>query len=335
MKNIKGIRRKDKYKMLELIAGDISEKSSRTELMEIISGYSAGNRFSAEEAFAAADAEYKKASCVSYLTILDSRYPAPLREIYDPPFVLYYRGELPLSWEKSVAVVGTRYASGAALKAAYDMGFGLGVNGVAVVSGLALGIDKHAHTGSVDSRMASVAVLGNGIDKIYPAENRSLGYRLLDCGGAILSELSPGTPPSKYTFPQRNRIISGLSKAAVIIQAPENSGALITADFAAEQGRDLYVHGTGLAFPEGKGGRDLFLEGAPALFSPLELLEDQGWDIPVRDYTVKRRSFGNSSCFLEKEMEGSIVNHCGTYFMNRKYFLKYGISGNDGRKVYA
>lgn len=177
----------------------------------------------------------------------DSQYPPLLGEIDDPPLVLYLRGSLPSNAESLAGIVGTRFPTGAGRQAAFRLGFDLGASGVWVVSGLARGIDREAHEGCEQAGGKSVAVLGSGIDLIYPSTSRSAAMALLARGGAILSEYPPGVPPLRWHFPARNRIISGLSRGVVVVEAPERSGALFTADYALDQGRDLWVHGSGSA----------------------------------------------------------------------------------------
>ncbi len=192
----------------------------------------------------------------------DGKYPILLREIYDPPLVLFHRGELPPDTMQHVAVVGTRRPTGDALKAAFFLGLELAQSGAAVVSGLARGIDRAAHRGCVEGKGRAVAVLGNGIDAVHPAGSRKLAASILEGGGTIVSEYPPGTLPLKHHFPARNRIISGLSQAVIVVEAPDRSGALITSEYALEQGRELFVHETGLKPGTGGGGLRLAEEGA-------------------------------------------------------------------------
>jgi DNA processing protein len=196
-------------------------------------------------------------------------YPDSLGEIYDPPFLLYVRGEVDALFESEIAVVGTRRPDSDAGKAAYRFGAEAAESGVSLVSGLARGIDSMVHRGAVSAGGAGVAVLGSGIDSIYPGENRSLALSLVERRGAIVSEYQPGVPPLKYHFPARNRIISGLVRGVLLIQAPERSGALITVDHALEQGRDVYVHCDGLGTAAGDtqsaGGLRLVESGAPVV----------------------------------------------------------------------
>ena len=202
----------------------------------------------------------------------DSSYPPLLREIYDPPFLLYKKGGVLNNDIPAIAVVGTRLASSAAFTAAYNLGLEMAALNICLVSGLAAGIDKAAHEGVVKGKGQTVAVLGNGIDYIYPKENAALGREIIELGGVVLSEYSPGTAPLRYNFPARNRIISGLSRSIVVVEAPGKSGALITADFALEQGRDVFVHSCSLKSKKGLGCRKLVASGAGIINSAEEII---------------------------------------------------------------
>jgi DNA processing protein len=210
----------------------------------------------------------------------DSEYPPLLREIYDPPVTLFLRGSLPETGTTLAAIVGTRFPTGAGREAAFRLGFELGRSGVSVVSGLARGIDREAHEGCEEAGCPSVAVLGNGIDLIYPATSRPAAMALLERGGAIMSEYPPGVPPLRWHFPARNRIISGLSRGVVVVQAPARSGALFTAEYALEQNRDLWVHAAGLAGSTGEGTRQLAESGAPVVHGAAEVLGE--WGVALR-----------------------------------------------------
>jgi DNA processing protein len=168
-------------------------------------------------------------------------YPQRLREIYDPPPVLWVRGDVSLLSRPSIAVVGTRhpspYGSGIAEMLARD----LAVRRLLIVSGMARGIDTCAHKGALAARMPTVAVWGTGIDVIYPKENKKLAEDILSTGGAVVSELPMGTFPAPQNFPRRNRILSGLSVAVLVVEAAENSGTRVTARCAADQNRDLFA----------------------------------------------------------------------------------------------
>jgi len=156
------------------------------------------------------------------------------------------------------------------------LAFELACEGVGTVSGLAHGIDSEAHAGCIAARGYTIAVLGSGIDIVSPSSSWATARNLLEGGGTILSEYPPGTPPLKHHFPARNRIISGLSRSVVVVQAPERSGALITAEYALEQGRDLYVHAAGIVGSAGDGTRSLADAGAPVVAGCAELLTDWG-----------------------------------------------------------
>lgn len=201
--------------------------------------------------------------------------PRLLREIYDPPFALFVVGSLP-DGPPPVAVVGTRSPSAAGAAAAERLGRELGAAGVSVVSGLARGIDTRAHRGALEAGGRHVIVLGSGIDTIYPPENRGLARRVLEEQGAVLSEYPPGVPPTKYHFPERNRIISGLSRGVVLVEAPAQSGALFTADFALEEGRELMVHAAGVDEAGAAGTALLAREGAPVVRGAEDVLGQLG-----------------------------------------------------------
>jgi DNA processing protein len=175
------------------------------------------------------------------LTFSCAEYPERLKEIYDPPPVLWVRGPVSVLSRPAIAVVGTRhpspYGSGVAEMLARD----LAVRRLLIVSGMARGIDSCAHRGALTARMPTVAVWGTGIDVVYPKENKKLAEEILAGGGAILSELPMGTFPAPQNFPRRNRILSGLSVAVLVVEAAENSGTRVTARCAAEQNRDLYA----------------------------------------------------------------------------------------------
>ncbi|MHB9291413.1 putative DNA processing protein [Hollandina sp. SP2] len=222
------------------------------------------------------DAAVARMRGIGYVSYVSPQYPPLLREIYDPPAILFYRGQLPNPELPIVGIVGTRHPSAAGLTQAYDMAKALGHAGIPVIAGLALGIDGMAHRGNSDGGAPTIAVLGSGLDEVYPAGNRLLARRIVEQGGVLLSEYPPGTTPRKWHFPARNRIISALARGTVIVEAPESSGALITARFALEQGRDIWVASVGLASPQGAGTRKLAAEGAQVISSAREILDEWG-----------------------------------------------------------
>jgi len=251
----------------------------------------------------------------------DLQFPPQLREIYDPPLLLYYRGRLP-EWSRPlVALVGTRQPTGQARERAYSLAFELASAGITTVSGLARGIDAEAHRGSVDAGGITLAVLGNGIDTIFPYSSRKVGVRLLAREGALISEYPPGAAALARHFPARNRIISGLARTLVVVQAPQRSGALISADYALEQGRDLLVHEVGIAGQRGAGSRRLAEQGAPVIKSAEDILECWGWcvEVPARERKREEReqspAIGSEIArLLDLEMTDKIVCRSGAVF---------------------
>jgi DNA processing protein len=248
----------------------------------------------------------------------DPEYPPQLREIFDPPLTLFLRGSLPSKGDILAAIVGTRYPTGAAHAAAFRLGFDLGREGIWVVSGLARGIDRDAHEGCEQAGCRSIAVLGNGIDLIYPSSSRAAAMALLQRGGGIVSEYPPGTPPLRYHFPARNRIISGLGRGVVIVQAPERSGALFTADYAVDQGRDVWVHLAGITGSTGAGTRHLADAGAPVIGAASEIL--RAWGIVPRAHEegipAKALTEGERLAMLmREEIRGNCTQRAGeTYW---------------------
>lgn len=208
---------------------------------------------------------------IGILTIGDSAYPPRLRNIADPPLVLYYSGVLP-RWEDQpvIGVVGTRKASPYGRNMARELSEQIAQSGGLVVSGAASGIDACALDGAMCTGATAVAVLGCGVDVVYPTTNRKL-FIDLEAKGCILSEYPPGTGPKPWQFPARNRIISGLSNGVLVVEAPQKSGALITARDAAAQGRDVFVVPGNIDGETCQGSNALLRDGAAAVFS--------GWDV--------------------------------------------------------
>lgn len=208
---------------------------------------------------------------ISILTYRDAAYPARLKNISDPPLVLYYKGRLPeFDGLPLIAVVGTREATSYGLTVAKRMGYGIAKCGGVVVSGLAFGIDGVAMSGALTAGGTVVGVLGCGADVVYPLSNRGL-FSDTERRGCLLTEFPPGTPPHKWNFPKRNRIISGLSCGVLVVEAPVRSGSLITARQAADQGRDVFVVPGNIDVPTCEGSNALLRDGAIAVRS--------GWDI--------------------------------------------------------
>jgi DNA processing protein len=209
---------------------------------------------------------------VQVLTWEDSRYPQRLLNINDPPALLYLRGELLPTDDWAVAMVGTRKASAYGREAARTLATDLARAGVTIISGLARGIDAQAHRAALDAGGRTIAVLGSGVDIIYPWENHKLAEEIV-AHGALLSEYALGAPPEASNFPPRNRIISGLSCGVIVVEAGEQSGALITADSAADQGRDVFAV-PGSIFQRGSVGTNrLIRDGATPVLSANDVLE--------------------------------------------------------------
>ncbi len=243
-------------------------------------------------AVAESDARMLERHGWAYVHHDDAGYPPALRETTDPPFGLFVRGSLPDPTVPAAAVVGTRSPSECGMEAAARLAAGLARVGIPVLSGLARGIDAAAHSGSMGAGGYTMAVLPCGIDRIYPPSNRRLAAAILDSAGALVSEYSPGGEIHKYRFPERNRLIAGMARACVVVEAPGSSGALITAAHALDEGRDVWVHRNCLGGPRNAGGDRLHGEGAPALSGASDLLADWGWRAPP-DTTC---GTGHSAC---------------------------------------
>lgn len=202
----------------------------------------------------------------------DAQYPPLLRQIAHPPHLLYVYGETDLTDRFPVAVVGTRRASAYGLTHTREIAAELAQTGVCVVSGLALGIDAAAHTGALDGGGRTVAVLGSALDKPYPQENKPLMRRILESGGSVVSEYAPGTPPSRYSFLQRNRIIAGMCLGTVVTEGPRRSGALNTATRTLENGREVFALPGNVDSPGAQLPNMLISEGARLVTGAADIL---------------------------------------------------------------
>lgn len=211
------------------------------------------------------------------VTRLSDAYPPALTGIYDPPPTLYMKGDCPLDGDRMIAVVGSRRCTRDGQRAAREFSKGLAENGVTVVSGMARGIDSFAHRGALDGGGRTVAVLGCGVDICYPPENDRLMAEILDSGGAVISELNPGTTPLPGNFPARNRIISGLSRGTLLVEGARASGAMITVNLALEQGRDVFAVPGGIYSPLSDAPNRMILDGATPVLSHWDLLEHYRW----------------------------------------------------------
>jgi len=195
------------------------------------------------------------------ITLEDPAYPLRLAEIYDPPLALFVRGAPPLADEPSVAVVGTRRATPYGIRTAEQFGRELAARGLTVVSGMANGIDAAAHRGAIEAGGRTIAVFGNGVDVVYPAQNADLMQQIIG-HGCVVSQFFMGTKPAKGHFPYRNRIISGMTLGTLVVEAPPSSGALITARQAAEQGREVFAVPGQLGVRNSQGPHALIRQGA-------------------------------------------------------------------------
>ncbi len=214
---------------------------------------------------------------IGQVKIGEPDYPELLNYIGNPPETLYYEGDISLASKPAIAVVGARKATPYGKWAAYGLAKKLSEYGIAVVSGMAYGIDSHAHKGAVENGGKTIAVLGCGVDICYPDSNRVLREKILE-EGLILSEYEPGVPPLPYRFPMRNRIISGLCIGTIIVEAGLNSGSLITAECAAEQGRNIYALPGNINSMYSFGTNKLIKDGATPLIVFDDVIDELGID---------------------------------------------------------
>lgn len=205
--------------------------------------------------------KYMKENNIKIININEREYPQVLKEIYDPPISLYVKGNIEKLNNKNIGIVGCRECTTYGKKSAEYFSYNLSKQNINIVSGLAKGIDSYAHLGSLNTGN-TIAVLGNGLDMIYPKENLELANEIIKRGGTIISEYPCGTKPDKMKFPARNRIISGISSGIIVIEAKEKSGTLITVDFALEQGRDVFVVPGNINSINSVGTNDLIKQGA-------------------------------------------------------------------------
>jgi DNA processing protein len=210
---------------------------------------------------------------VRLLTYWDADYPELLRSIHDPPVLMYSRG--PLDWKSftGIAVVGTRFPSTYGRQVAEQLSEELSLRGVTVVSGLARGVDTAAHKGALRGGGSTVAVLGSGLDVVYPPENRRLYLEIME-SGAVVSEFPMGALPEAPHFPRRNRIISGLSRGTVVVEAGDKSGALLTSDLALEQNRDVFAVPGNIISPKSRGTNRLIRDGAKLVTEVEDILSE-------------------------------------------------------------
>lgn len=211
---------------------------------------------------------------IGYITIFDKEYPAQLNELFDAPAILYVKGNVAVLKMPSLAVVGSRKFTQYGKASAYKLSKDVADAGLAIVSGLALGIDAVAHQAALDAGGKTIGVLGCGLDRIYPLANSNLAKQVVDFGGVIISELSLGTPPMKQNFPARNRIIAGLSLGTLVVEAAEESGSLITALAALEYNREVFAVPGNINLETSIGANRLIQKGAKLVIDSKDIFEE-------------------------------------------------------------
>ena len=210
---------------------------------------------------------------VTLLPISNEHYPTNLKEIYDPPILLYVKGELTEEDKNAISIVGTRRPTYYGRSTAERLGYELGIRGITVVSGMARGIDTFSHRGALKAKARTLAILGSGLSNIYPRENRKLSHQIGECG-AVISEFPMRMSPHRENFPRRNRLISGLSLGVVVVEAAQHSGSLITANFALNQGREVFAVPGKAGSVNTQGTHHLLRQGARLVESADDILEE-------------------------------------------------------------
>ncbi|MBN2209612.1 MAG: DNA-processing protein DprA, partial [Candidatus Coatesbacteria bacterium] len=226
---------------------------------------------------------------LNIMTLKSEDYPENLRHIPDPPALLYVRGELEARDSFAIAIVGTRTCTHYGKQTAENLGMELASMGLTIVSGLARGIDSHAHRGALMGKGRTIAVLGTGLDNIYPAEHSSLADEIAK-SGAVVSEFPCGIAPAPRNFPIRNRVISGLALGTVVVEAPPQSGALITARLALDQGREVFAVPGNITAQTSRGPNQLIRQGAKSVLSATDIIEEIAPEIKgmMREETIKQ-----------------------------------------------
>lgn len=273
---VKGLNALDRICLDDVLNGDILPSCfSRTLVEQLVKKKFNPEAWTPENWLETAKHElkYYEQHTVHVLSFFDEAYPVLLRETARPPYLLFVKGNFSILNTKCLTIVGTRYPTGLGFKTAHHIAQCAVRHGITVVSGLARGIDTASHIGAVEGSGYTIAVLGSGIDYLYPAANKGIAQKILATGGALISEYHCGIKPGKYTFPERNRILAGLAYTTVVVEAPVGSGALITTDYAIEEGREVYVSGHCLNSIRAEGCRKLHEDGAGLLYSIEEILE--------------------------------------------------------------
>jgi DNA processing protein len=243
------------------------------------------------------------------IPFLDPGYPIALREIHDPPILLYLKGKNIPQKAIFIGIVGSRNPTHYGIKSAEEIGQGLGRRGLGVVSGMARGIDSAAHWGCLAGRGFTIAVLGTGIDIIYPASNKKLADKIMR-QGSLISEFPLGTPPEPKNFPIRNRIISGLTKGVVVVEATKKSGSLITASLALEQGREVFAVPGNIHSFKSKGCHFLIKQGARLIENSDDILDELGLNY---DYAPKTDTFKEGPLPHMDDSEKAVLDLIGDY----------------------
>ena len=263
------------FPSLEEAWNDSSQEKDISKILHI--GYSTWGKIKSEKQKIDPDKEISllEKMGINVVTIEEDKYPDLLKNIYDPPPIIYYRGDFLeiVNNSKTIAIVGSRKATYYGRKIAREIALELTSCGYVVISGLARGIDTNAHLGALEAGGKTVAVLGCGIDRVYPAENISIANRIIK-SGAIISEFPLYTKPEKNNFPRRNRIISGLSIGTLVVEAEQKSGALITADYALDQGREVFAIPGSIHSSLSKGCHYLIKQGAKLVNSYHDITEE-------------------------------------------------------------
>lgn len=238
---------------------------------------------------------------IQIITINDENYSNLLKNIYDAPIVLYAKGTIKKD-EVSIGIVGSRKATSYGANVAYDMAYKLSQHGITITSGLARGIDTYAHKGALKNNARTIAVLGCGLDIVYPYENKALYDEIIETG-MIITEYLPKTRPAPYHFPARNRIISGISRGILVVEAGIKSGSLITADFALEQGRDVFAIPGNIGYKNSEGTNALIKDGARIVTNENDILEEILGSIPNKKSLQKVKKYDNLNKVEEKIIE--------------------------------
>jgi DNA processing protein len=258
-------------------------------------------------------------SGLKVFTLEDTNYPSSLKNIYDPPPVLYINGEILPSDEKAIAIVGTRKASRYGLDTARKLANQLASMGITIVSGLASGIDTAAHEGALEAGGRTLAVFGTGVDVIFPAENRELAQKITKAG-ALLSEFYLGARGERTSFPRRNRIISGLSLGVIVVEGHYDSGAMITAKYALDQGREVFAVPGNVEIEQSKGPHWLIKQGAKLVETIEDVLEELNLGIrdkldirnsklEIRTQTTEHGTQGNRDLLPEEQKVVSVLSY--------------------------